>query len=361
MSSGKKRSNFPSSPSPAKRTLKFSSPSSSNLDITGFLCHVGEDITPDTGNTYSDIKIKTSKTSYSTVKVMKLGLPTEDMFSKQVNKIITVRNVKEKIDDKGEVTIFFNSQIGSKLIVETFNLDFSPELILTNIANINEQSSVVNVKGNLYWLTNEDREVGSNGRRLRDGIIHDETGSIRISVWKKGDLIDIIKEGTTYIFTDLTTSIFYGLKLETKRHSAIQKSTDLGVEKPNLKEFLIQSKSEVLICCPEFTSACLENTYSCSACHQVMEMQENQKFLRCPASKCKHLQLSSKLVKKTYCEVYMEKNSKKYELELSSELIDANFGNTNDIEQRILDSKNIDIYYDKNTMQITKLENHDTQ
>ena len=146
--------------------------------------------------------------------VKKLGLTSQDLFSKQINKVVTLKNLKNSGD-----TIFFNSKTGSQLIVENYDLDFSNKLNITSISKINEQSSNVNIKGTLYWLSNE-RILGS-GRSVRDGLLQDETGEMEISVLKKGDLIASIYEGTTYIMTDRTTKFFYGVKLETTRYTAI--------------------------------------------------------------------------------------------------------------------------------------------
>ena len=98
--------------------------------------------------------------------------------------------------------LFFNANRGNgnKIERKNYELDFSNEIQITAIGEIDESScNVMHVCGKLFWAG--DNKTTSDNKVLWKDVITDTRGNYRITIWKQS-LIDTIQHGCPYIITD---------------------------------------------------------------------------------------------------------------------------------------------------------------
>ena len=184
---------------PAKKAL-FGSPNKSpsvKKNITGWLtCSPGVQTFSHTNNAFFDVQLRTAANKFEVVRVMDMGLVDKAFFTRQLNQVVRLKNVTEKINN-GHKTTFYNEKWGSLKEAQGHGLSFQAAVTYTNLNVITEvTTSLVNVKGYFYW-TSPMKLV--RDRKVREAVLCGLHGRVRLDVWAE-NVIKSLGEGQWYAF-----------------------------------------------------------------------------------------------------------------------------------------------------------------
>ena len=181
----------------AKRTLFNSPPSSSSStprssrdkeNVSGHLLMVGEE-QQGQNNRYFEILINTAPNALGRITVMTLGLTInfKVMCMKAINLYLKAPA------DRESGKWFFNQRFGDKC-GEMANLPFRKMVLpITPISQLTQETPAgVYVRGKIVWL--DEAEVTTTGKLVRNGIIKDQSGEMRLPIWNQ-NLIGSLKGG----------------------------------------------------------------------------------------------------------------------------------------------------------------------
>ena len=157
----------------------------------------------------------------------------------------------------GKLDISFNKSTHIEKIDEDIhfesieNIQDHPESELMNIADINEKGKWINVRGKIGQLWENSHESIA-----QVGILGDETGSMKFTIWKDTQLPEV-SEGKSYFFRDIVVSEWNGrYQLQFNKQSSIEE-IDEEIEIGTItSEFTgamvgIQTGSGLIRRCPE--------------------------------------------------------------------------------------------------------------
>lgn len=352
---------YQTTPPKIKRSLSFQSPSSTSspskrFNATGIICHVGQNVLSSFGNIFFDVKLKTDQVTCSTIRVMELGLPQPNIFKENMLKPVTLFNLNSK-----DGATFFNTKSGSKLEILAHDLPkkFSPDLPMKNIAEIdNTQSSLCNIKGTVYAL----KEQNLSGKDMKHFIIVDSTGDIKITIWKR-NIWENIKDGVVYTVTDLTTAIYYGLKVESTKFTAFQEIDDAPLPKPaDMTKYTRPVNSET-VCCPDIQAGSLYSKLSCASfeCHNTLSPDTNARTVKC--DQCGRRSDVAKLKKSVQGNIELTSSngdeiSLEFDVSILQKYLNDYSSDLNYLEEKLVLLKGIDLKYNKKTYQILEICDH---
>ena len=195
-------------------------------EILGYVTSVSPRKMSGRHNPYFDIDLKVSPTFSNKVRVMETKTTTRALFmSKKENKSpVKLYNLSPS---QTGIT-FFNSNVGSRLQDgDEVSFQFVDEnLVKINDISVEQGDSSFDVQANIKWVSDARTvAVGEHQipRQVRDGILADDTGTINVSFWGQ-DLIEQIKENTTYKITKLVIVSNFGIKLASAANTVCQES-----------------------------------------------------------------------------------------------------------------------------------------
>ena len=184
---------------------------SSEMCYSGYIVHIGQMCKASTGNEYFGIKFKFDEHELLTVRVMQYEKEF-DMFKSNKGKAISINATTSRN------TTFFNKKFKSKIEQILYKLDFNNELVVTPLNNdLSKMASLVVVQGNIKWMG--DARTTSFGHRVRDAILKDNSGDIKLSLWNS--LCDL-QENKSYIFTDMEIKQYFGTVMSSSRTTAVE-------------------------------------------------------------------------------------------------------------------------------------------
>ena len=340
--------------SPARKRL-FNSPQSTSpkpqiYDITGVIVCVGEVQMGSRGNSYFDLKLKKSENTMENVKVMTLGVKHEQ-FCKLIGRPVVLKKVSSS-----DRTIFFNAQRNSIIEEKKYELEFSNEMHITKIKDIDPSSSEqMHFCGIIYWAGKLN--TTTDGKTLREGVIHDETGEHRITVWKES-LINTIEHQSQYIITDCQLRYYNKLiKLTTTWNTVVQQSSlEMDLEPPSMIE---DDPEHIIICCPEILTIEIKREKICVNCKMPIVVEENQRHLRC--NNCQKLMLVKRLGERCGGEIQLHKGDQDFTATFDISVFKSYFTkevDEDDMEIEILELNNVDFTLDKVTNDLVHISEH---
>ena len=155
-------------------------------------------------NEYFDIKVQNSPTDRQEIRVMVAkGYRTTNrnyyVDKKETQMPIRIKNISKS----QQGTKFFNTSSAVEC-AQPHECPFTPTPVEEKFLSISEvlqyQSGTFNVKGNLLWQ-NSIRSPESCSQTVRDGLLLDDTASIKISIWEEH--FTKVEDNQFYKFTGL--------------------------------------------------------------------------------------------------------------------------------------------------------------
>ena len=210
--------------------------------------------------------------------------------------------------------IFFNSNIGSRLHdTDDVSFKFIEETVIKiNEIALDQRDGHFDVKGNIRWQADTrtvavgERQVP---RQVRDGLLADQTGTITISIWGQ-DLIDRIKENTTYKITKVVVQNNFGMKLTTTANTVCTEDSDkVNVNWENLNPQAINH----IICCPEIMSAKVLKYLTCvnTDCKKKVTPFQAENTVTCKSPSCNRKMLVSRCKTSFSAEITLQEPSQR--------------------------------------------------
>ena len=222
-------------------------------------------------------------------------------------------------------------------------------------------SGLVSCNANIMW-TREERSVRCGERqverRVRDGMMGDETNIIKITVW--GDLLDQIEEDSMYHFKGLAASNKDDeLTVATNFNTMITKYKDEQL-KVNWEKYDIKSEIN-FICCPGVISTKLNVFSQCPICKKKVVPMLGENVTLCTNIVCKRKFILHNSMKNYNIQLMVLDQTTKemqnitiFPNVLSKLYSDAESNQPPDnIEERLLMEENIDITYNKNMIALS--------
>ena len=263
-------------------------------------------------NPYFDIDLKVSPTFSNKVRVMETKTTTRALFmSKKENKSpVKLYNLSPS---QTGIT-FFNSSVGSRLQDgDEVSFQFVEEnLVKINDISVEQGDSSFDVQANIKWVSDARTvAVGEHQipRQVRDGILADDTGTINVFFWGQ-DLIEQIKENTTYKITKLVTVSNFGIKLTSTANTICQESeSKLKIDWDKLN---CQDLNQV-ICSPEIMSAKLTKYLVCVNidCKKKVTPFQGDITVTCTNSTCRRKMLVQRCKESFSLEITLQEPSGK--------------------------------------------------
>jgi len=234
-----------------------------NNELVGYIAAVSPAKMSGNKNQYCDTLVNIGGDNYQSVRVMLNQNTKRTLFTEKSESSSPVKMAN--LSSAGKMT-FFNSNLGSR-IIEYPNIDFKYQKKETHtVADVKMmgQNQIVNLTGNIEWLE-ETRTVycGKNKsvpRLVRTGLLADDTGSIKISVWQQ--LINDISEDTTLNCYDLTTESYNGVRLATIPTTKFSVAKEVDVIYTDWKEYDI-APQVTKICCPFIDTVKVDTIHQC--------------------------------------------------------------------------------------------------
>ena len=211
---------------------------------------------------------------------------------------------------------------------------------------------MLDINGNLKWLE-ETRAVVCGQQKykksLRHGLLADSTSSIKVSVW--GELIGKVEEDVTYLFKNITIENCYGLRINTTSKTTLlkqKKQIDIEWSKYNISP-------ETSTLCANILSVKFNLYLECinCSCKRKVNVFPGEKKTTCDSSKRKMLVSNLKI--NLNVEIHLsdkDDNQKEFILtaftnSLKNALDLDNKEEEEEIEDMLLELKNVDITYNK--------------
>ena len=315
-------------------------------------------------NYYFDADIKT-ESAVKKVRIMVNTTTKRNLFEERCESKTPVKLMGLSVTPQ---VSFFNTNTGSRIMdVDTIPFKYEAQHP-TKVSDINvaDKGSTIDVEGKVRWLEEKRTiQVGENKitRNVRDGILADETGAIKVSVW--GELLEQINENTTYHLTSLEIRDYLGVKLTTTSMTSVTKlSTEVKVD----WSVHNMERNEIELCCPSVDSIKMHEFLQCinSDCKKKVVPFLGEKKVRCNNQTCNRTMLVSRCKSITIYELTLtnKENDKQYIAtafdETIKKIIDMGTEqNTEDeIEDSLLELTNVDFKINNKKI-ITAMTIHD--
>ena len=259
-------------------------------------------------------------------------------------------------------TVFFNTNTGSRLCdAEHINFKYEEKKAISviDLAEVN-RNDLIEIVGQIKWL-DEVRDVLVGAKKtpktVRDGLLVDKTGAIKISVWS--DLVEQISEGKTYKLTSVAIQEYFGIKLTTTSGTVIsseEEAIEIDWSAHNV------APTTVKLCCPDIETVSVNSFLQCINIECRKKVVQFAGELKVSCNACRRKMLIKKCPKNFNIELILSDAEKKQHTvtifpTVVQKVIDIKDKEDDEIEDLLLMAENIDFVVNKRKVVIL-MTNH---